>query len=670
MGSDDGSLSVRRPETGAWSVLRDIQLSDRVQKGIRLLRMEGDSLFVGTDFGLSVFLLNRWEFGDTYANFGFAVSARVWDVRILHDTLWVATDRGIARAPRRAANLSSPTLWQRFTVTEGLPAANVQALEVFRDTLVAGTSAGAAFFRNGGFEALTQVGSGSVVDLELVGGNLGLLVRNVGTTVLGLSRLTDAAAVVAVNASAAATDLAADGSGEVLWVGTATLGVARWTGSAWTYHRPNAPASNLFISVAADPEGIVWGASGANGGGRGFYRFDPNLPAAERWKSYTKAEYPALLTDDYYKASIGRDGQVWISSWGWGVAELRGDTLRRLINASTSPSLAGAVPQDPWFVVVGSAAVDDEGTTWFVTRTPVDGNVLARLTGDTVLVKYKNDLNPTEGRFTAMVVDRNGTKWLANSEWFNKAASGLYWFNERKVVPGTESTAGWGLMTIADGLPNNNVLSLAVDLEGQVCVGTDLGMMIITDPLLPRQRRVTSFPLREQVVQAIAVDGVNNKWVGTKEGLFLVNQDGTQLLQQFTVASTSGKLVDNDIRSLAIDGKQGILYAGTEKGLSALGIAPVQTARTASTLHIAPNPFLIPSDLPVEIRTLVPESQIKILSVAGAVVAEFRAQGGGRAFWNGRNDAGALVASGVYFIVASAENGDQIGTGKVTVVRR
>ena len=359
-----------------------------------------------------------------------------------------------------------------------------------------------------------------------------------------------------------------------------------------------------------------------------------------------------------------------MSSWGYGVVEMEGDRIVRKLDATSNPSLAAAVPNNLSYVVVGGVAEDAEGGIWLVDRTAVDGNVLARLVNDTSFVRYKNVYNPGEGRFTALVIDRNGTKWLANNEAFGGAAVGLFYFNEQSIVPGTESTSGWGYMSTTDGLPHNSIVSLAVDVDGNVCVGTVLGMMIITDPLYPKQRRISSYPLREQVIQAIAVDGENNKWVGTKEGLFVVNADGTQLLQQYTVNSTNGKLLDNDIRSLAIDQQRGILYIGTEKGLSGLGIPATQAVRSYATLRVAPNPFLVPSDQPAEIRDLVPDSYLKILTVEGTLVKEFRAQGAGRAFWDGLDVKGDLVGTGIYFIVAFAENGDQVGTGKIAVIRR
>jgi hypothetical protein len=113
-----------------------------------------------------------------------------------------------------------------------------------------------------------------------------------------------------------------------------------------------------------------------------------------------------------------------------------------------------------------------------------------------------------------------------------------------------------------------------------------------------------------------------------------------------------------------------MVYFGTEKGLSSLQIEAVQTVRTFAGIDLGPNPFLLPSAQPMSINNLVENSTIKILSVSGALVKQFRAQGGGRAFWDGRDHHGLYVSSGIYYVVAYAENGNQVANGKVAVVRQ
>lgn len=271
-----------------------------------------------------------------------------------------------------------------------------------------------------------------------------------------------------------------------------------------------------------------------------------------------------------------------------------------------------------------------------------------------------------------MVIDRFGTKWIANATSFNKPATGLLFFNENpQLLAGTQHVNGWGLITTPT-LPDNIVISLAIDLDGDICVGTDAGMVIVS-----QQRGQTlslrftrALPVTGQVIQAIAVDALNNKWVGTKEGISVLSPDGLRLLRFYSVASTNGKLMSNDIQSLAIDQQRGVVYIGTERGLTSLEIEPVQAARSYTTLEFGPNPYIIPSNDRLVVRNLIANSFIRILSVSGGLITEFQAQGGGRAFWDGQDAKGEYVPTGIYIVVAYAENGNQLSTGKIAVVRR
>ncbi|MCX6134731.1 MAG: hypothetical protein NTU47_13035 [Ignavibacteriales bacterium] len=667
VGSSDGYLNAYTPATGQWTVITAIKESDRVQKAIRSLLARGDSLFIATDFGITVLQLSRKEFKDTYANLGFATQSGVNDVKIIKNRIWAATDLGISSAPLGAPNLSSPTSWTPYGTANGLPSSSCSAVTSIHDTIVAGTSNGLAVFTGSGFLAVPAFNGKAISGLLVRTNDVVVLANEASRFVLiSYAGFSAPAVTIATNTGMQANAFAAQPLTSVVWVGTSLSGLAKWTG-AWEYKVPNAPRSNLFSSVIVDDRGVLWAASGISGRGQGFYRYDPYLPDNARWKNYTMATDPVMKSDDYYKVSPGANSSVWVSSWGWGLVEVANDTIRRHLDNSSTPPLAGSVPAAPTYVVIGGVGVDSQGDTWLVDRTAVNGNHLVQLKGNNSAL-YRT--SPSDGKFTNILIDRNNTKWFANSEPSDKPANGLYYFNEDSSVTGTRALGGWGWVTSSDGLPSSIVLSLALDLNGDVCVGTDLGMVIVADPLNPRGSILQRIPLRGQSIQAIAVDAVNNKWVGTKEGVIVVNSDATAVLGQYTLLSTNGKLVDDDIRSIAYDQKRGIMYFGTVKGLSSLEIASVQAQRTISTLEVGPNPYVVPSTSRLTIKGLSAETSIKILSTNGELMSQFKAQGGGRAFWDGRDTEGKVVPSGIYFVVAFSDNGNQSGTAKVAVVRR
>ena len=671
IGSSTGSIDVYDPAAESWRAILDIQNSSRPQKTIRSFFVTGDSVLVTSDFGVSVFLVSRWEFRDTYADFGFANQPAVVKALVYRNQVCVATDQGVAIASLASPNLSAPTSWTLYASAQGLTSPSVSSLMVFHDTLVAGTANGMYAFAGAQFQQIASSAGKAIVDIKALPNSL-VFVWNGSNrfTVEGANQVNGLSQVISFKDSLQASSLAVDGSPTLYLVGTTTQGVAQWDGTQWKLRIPNGPQSNQFISMCVDGAGIMWGSSGISGAGRGFYRFDPSQPDDQKWKNFTYAKYPQMGFDDYYKSSVGAGKSVWISTWGRGVLEMRSDTIRRVLTTTTVPSFVTSVAQDPSYAVIGGAAVDQQGDTWFVNRSAVNGNILAKLVSDSVLQYVQCLAIPSDGIFTGIVIDQNGTKWMANSEPYLRVSSGLFYYNEDLSVSGTANTGGWGNMTATNGLPNGTVLSVAVDLENNVWVGTDLGVTIITNPQNPLGSTLPSFPLREQSIQTIAVDALNNKWVGTKEGIFVVNADGTQLLNQYNVLNTNGKLVDNDVRSIAIDQRRGVVYIGTEKGLSSLQIAAVQTLRSFGTLELGPNPYTLPNLQPMSINNLVANSTVKILTVSGALVSEFSAQGGGRAFWDGRDRNGALVPTGVYFVVAYADNGNQVAKGKIAVVRK
>ena len=670
VGASDGAVNVYDSAAGRWLLIDDIRLSNKIQRRIHRFRTHGDTVFVVSSFGVLVFRTSRWEFGDTYANFGFVTSPDVRDVVVAADTVWVATSLGMAAASLHAVNLSAPSSWTIYDTSEGLPSNDVRSLEAADDTLLVGTSGGLVIRSAGAFAPHISFNGASIKRIIKHQSGVSVLSVESGSVVVSeIGSVFGSRTSLPATSAFQSEDMARDKSTGTVWLTTTSAGAAWYDGSGWRTVQPNGPLSNQFLSLGVDDGGTVWAATGIDNGGRGFKRFNPSEDEGKRWRDFTALTHPVLVGNDYYKISIIHDGSVWVSSWGDGAVKIVADSIVRKIDTQSIPALGTTGAGSPLFTVTGSVVADLDGRLWFASYLTTS-RMLSRLDDDTTFTYFQNGYTSGESRFTSVAIDRFGTKWLANSESMKKSATGLYYFNENMTLPGTQGTGGWGHVSQSTGLSDNIVLSIAVDLEGDVWVGTDLGVTIFNEPSDPRIRRSTSFPLREQTIQTIAVDALNNKWAGTKEGVFVVSPDGAQLLDQYTVANTNGKLLANDVRSIAIDHKNGIAYFGTEMGLNVLSIAAVQTSRTLERLALGPSPFVLPSTDPLTIRNLVPNATIKILQVNGVLVAEFAAQGGGRAFWDGRNASGDLVSSGTYLIVAFSDNGEQVTTGKVAVIRR
>jgi hypothetical protein len=269
------------------------------------------------------------------------------------------------------------------------------------------------------------------------------------------------------------------------------------------------------------------------------------------------------------------------------------------------------------------------------------------------------------------VIDPYDTKWLSCAD---PSRMGLFYLNENKTYQDpTDDRSDY--LTTANGLNTNDIRDVVVDRRGDVWVATSLGVNVITNTSgIPSSgssslRISNVFVLRQQSVNAIAVDPLNQKWIGTNEGLLLVNSDGSRLLKTFTAQNSA--LLSNQIKSLAIDENTGIVYVGTDEGLTSFKTPYSKPLESFDKLVFGPNPFRIKTgeENKLNIFRLIRDTQIKILTIDGQLVTEFSSPGGFEATWDGKDDNGDFVSTGVYIIVAFDAEGNSVVTGKVAVLR-
>ena len=181
------------------------------------------------------------------------------------------------------------------------------------------------------------------------------------------------------------------------------------------------------------------------------------------------------------------------------------------------------------------------------------------------------------------------------------------------------------------------------------------------------------FLLETEEIRAIKTDGGNRKWIGTTGGVFLLSPDGSEQLAFFD--EENSPLLDNLVRSIAINPTDGTVYFGTEFGIISYK-ADASTARQffPEELTIFPNPVEPGYDGPVAIDGLQRDARVKITDVSGKLVFESTATGG-RFLWDGADYNGRRVTSGVYLVFASS-NGRRIGltnpdaaVGKIVFIR-
>jgi PAS domain S-box-containing protein len=153
---------------------------------------------------------------------------------------------------------------------------------------------------------------------------------------------------------------------------------------------------------------------------------------------------------------------------------------------------------------------------------------------------------------TAIAEDKKGHIWVGTNE-------GVLVYRDKKMVHS---------LTVADGLPHNNVNVLHCDRQGRVWVGTGNGLAYwLTDAF--RVFGATS-GLANTHIAALYEDRDGNIWVGTRGGL---NRLAGQQWARFTAADG---LTNNNVLTITED-QEGSLWVGTVEGLDRFKDSPFIT---------------------------------------------------------------------------------------------
>jgi ligand-binding sensor domain-containing protein len=656
-GSVEGVIDIYDNSTGSLDVILDIFNSNQTNKRINDFAAAGDTIIVSTDFGVSLINANSFLFFDTFFKFGtFPTNTKV-NSTLKAGLFYVCTNLGIAIQKTGAVNLSAPESWNVYSAANGLPSSKTLKAGLYQNQIIVSTDKGfSRFINNTWNNFIPDLANTNITDFQISGDSILILSQN------NIYLYYNQALSVLYNTTVTLRKL--EFNKQYGTVCASTNG-ALYLNTEWTeeFLSPNAPPVNQFPSMSVDANSKFWSASGKDGRGVGYYTYDGQL-----WEIFNTANTPELPYNDVYH-SWTTGNSAYLGTWGSGFLEVNGENKKLFNRANTGMQ---GIPQNPDFLVITGFDTDSRNNLWILNYWAVDRRTLSMRTSDSswyhFLIPAAQNLILKE--HYNLVIDPYDTKWFNCSD---PTRSGLFYLNENKTFEDPSDDKS-DYLTTANGLNTNDIRDIVVDRRGDVWVGTSLGVNIITNTSgIPTSGsaglRISSvFTLRQQSINAIAVDPLNQKWVGTNEGLLLVNSDGTRLLATFT--SQNSALLSNIIRSIAVDENKGIVYVGTDEGLTSFETPYIKPLESFDKLFVFPNPFkLNGGNNLLTIDGLIRDTDIKILTISGTLVNEFSSPGGRTAYWDGKNAEGNLVGTGVYIIVAFDTEGNNVITGKVAVLR-
>jgi hypothetical protein len=420
----------------------------------------------------------------------------------------------------------------------------------------------------------------------------------------------------------------------------------------------------------------LWIASGGRNETWNNLFFDPRfqLNREGKWSVFDRKIFP-ILNDFRDIVCVAPDPKnpdhVFAGSWGGGVLEFTGGKYAKQYNNfnSTLQTQLPNTPNDP-YVRIGGMAFDSKGNLW-VTNSGV-ANVLSSLQTDGTWKSYELSgiANKVVGK---VVVTAKDDKWILGPRGY-----GLYALNSTNSISKEQKVIA--LFKNEYKTEMNELYSMALDQNGELWVGTSGGVAVFSNPekiwkdevmyaTRPglNQHDTYFHPLLEkETITAIAVDGANRKWFGTKtSGVFLVSADGETELEHFT--SENSPLPNDQITDIAINQTTGEVYIGTVSGLISYMGEAIAGNDEFSDVYVFPNPVRETYEGPIVVKGLVDETDVKITDISGNLVYKTTSLGG-QAIWNGKNLNGNRCKTGIYLVFLSDALGEKTKITKLMFI--
>ena len=365
------------------------------------------------------------------------------------------------------------------------------------------------------------------------------------------------------------------------------------------------------------------------------------------------------------------ENEIFASSFFSGLLKIVDDVPTLLYNQNNSGLETITFLGPNYFDVrINGVVFDKSGNLWVTNSRVKNGIKVLRTNGQ--WQKYSTDaaLSASEDNsFSRMIIDRNGVKWMGTNR------DGVLGFNEngavfKKITEGADS----------GNLPISDVRAVALDTRNQLWIGTTKGLRVLSNAgSFQGQEQLTTRAiiieddglaqelLFEQFITDIVVDGANNKWIGTADsGVFMVSPDGQETKYHFTV--NNSPLPSNVINDIDINSITGEVFIATSKGLVSFKGVATKANDDLANVYAYPNPVRPGYAGTVKIAGLIDKATVKITDIAGNLVFENTSEGG-TIEWDTTAFGKYKVASGVYMIFISAQDGIETTVKKVMIIR-
>lgn len=644
------------------------QLPASLKKINHLLENNG-VLYVSCDFGIVQFNLTTSQFGDTYfiGDNGAEISVR--QTAFFNGFIFAATSTGIRRADSTNPNLIDFSQW---TVVNSGDWSNISTL----DTQLIAINASGNIHRYSsntfvGFLQLPQ----SAQDMRAVNHNLFVTTSNT-VYVYNNQMVLNRQIVNTQLPEANLTFSCASAAGDLIYIGTKEKGLfSSSLSGAGTFENstPDGPLRNNIFSIDVTPNSLwaVYGDYDIYYNPYGLDSYGISKLNNSKWLNIPYSEVYDAKSITRIIVNPNNEKQVYASSFFSGLLRIENDIPNYLFNEKNS-GLESLTFEGPNYIDVriNGTAFDKSGNLWVTNSRIKNGLKVLKPNGSWQSYATSTILNNAESTsYANIVIDKNNTKWIST---YN---DGVIAFNEngnvfKKITTGADT----------GNLPTADVRSVAIDNKNQLWIGTTKGLRVLSNignfqtdsqlkanPIIIMDDNLAQELMYEQFITSIVVDGANNKWIGTADsGIFMVSQNGQETKYHFTI--NNSPLPSNTINDIKINSTTGEVFIVTNKGMISFKGIATGANEDLNNVFVYPNPVRPNYSGTVKVAGLLDKANVKITDIEGNLVYETTSEGG-TIEWDTTAFGRYKVASGVYMIFISAQDGGETKVKKVMIIR-
>jgi hypothetical protein len=367
-----------------------------------------------------------------------------------------------------------------------------------------------------------------------------------------------------------------------------------------------------------------------------------------------------------------------------GLYEFYNGQFLKLYNKNNSPirtAMDGNKELSDNYTLIHGIKYDSDGNLWVLNSQAKDVNLLMFSKNGEWVTHTKTELfdgnNVSKPGMRCLIFDSRGLLWFINTHFGNPSI--------HCYQPSTDKLICYTSFINQDGNIYANCwpYDIKEDLNGNIWIATNIGPFYIKkdevgqenvtlyQEKVPRNdgTDLADYLLTGLPINTIAIDGAGRKWFGTTgNGVFLVSEDNMTQIQHFTTDNSC--LLSNNIQYISIDNQTGEVFFLTDKGLCSFISDATEPNEEMSKDNVwaYPNPVEPGYTGPITITGLTLDADVKILSANGALINQGRSNGGTYT-WDGCDQQGRRVASGIYMVATAMSNGEKGTVCKIAIVR-